>query len=131
MRRAAALLLVLAATGCGEDEPAGSGRLVIDKTRSGGPGFIEGSLTELTLRHEDGGPVVKARQDQPGNGPLLDRTVPAGRYRLTARERPCHGSCGLLDPPASDCRAELEVRRDETTRAVVHEATGVIECVTD
>ncbi len=128
--RALVLLLAALAAGCGEGEPAGSGRLVVDKSLSGGPSYMEGSLTELTVRDEDGRPVARARQAQSGGGPLLDRTLPAGTYRLISHERPCQGNCGLLDPPAARCEAEVEVRRDRTTRAYVLLAGGATECGT-
>lgn len=120
------LLVPVALSGCGE--PEGAGRLQVDKVLSGAPSYMEGSLTEVTLRDEDGRTVAEARQREPGGSPILARTLPAGDYELSARERPCQGNCGILDPPGPRCELDLEVRQDRAARVVVRMAGGALEC---
>jgi len=112
--------LVLTIAGCGEGEPrsaAEAGRLVVHKSLSGGPLFIEGSVTRLKVVGEDGSVVVDGlREAGTLDTPIFDRELPAGTYEVSAVERPCQGSCGLLDPPAEGtrCTVTVDVRGDRT-----------------
>lgn len=122
----AAAVAALALAGCGE--PQGTGRLEVDKVLTGSPGFMEGSLTEVTVRDEQGRTVLEQRQREPGQRAILARSLPAGDYTLVARERPCQGNCGMLDPPAGECELDLDVEPDAATRVVVQLAGTDLEC---
>jgi hypothetical protein len=107
--------------GC-DEQVAGSGRLVVDKSLASGPIFIEGSVTHLRLVRDDGTTLTDGlRPTETLDEPLLDQAVPAGSYTLETVERPCQGNCDFLDPPAeaTRCTLPVQVLSDKSTRVTV------------
>jgi hypothetical protein len=127
MRSLAAFVAAVAIAGCGAAEPptqpdARPGRLVVYKSLTDGPIFIEGSVTHLRIAGEDGAQVLDGLRPIPTlDVALFDGPVAAGTYELRTVERPCSGNCEHLDPPADDtrCKLEVSVSADRTTRVRV------------
>ncbi len=70
----------------------------------------------------DGDRVVdELRPVETLDDPVFEWSVPAGRYRVTAVERPCEAMCPNLDPPADATRCELavDVRPGRTARIAI------------
>jgi D-alanyl-D-alanine dipeptidase len=109
---AVALMAALAAPAAFGQAPRGE----LDFRRILSAPYIEGSVSFLRVRNPRGVLVVDER-----SGPRLRwrvrRRLPAGRYRVTALERPCSGNCALLDPPAERCSRRI--------RIIAHGRTGV------
>ena len=83
-----------------------------------GPSFTEGSMTFVTFVDDQG------ERWREAFGDFLDHIrgrlrLPAGTYRVTARQRPCAGTCAEafdepskgrgLDPPYSTCHKVLDI----------------------
>ena len=85
------------------DGPAGSvvATFVLPPA-AGGPVYVEGARPEVSLRGPDGREVTLR------HGFRFTGLVPGG-YTLRAGERPCDGSCTVLDPLTDDCSTRLRV----------------------
>jgi hypothetical protein len=115
-----------ALAGCASGEPADDvdppavGRLVVlEDYKTDGPLFTEGSVPHLRIARQDGGVVFDDEVLDAGDGPLFDRNLPRGEYRLDSAQRPCDGNCGYLDPPTDECSGRVTVRPDTTTTVTI------------
>ena len=103
MRRLRALALgatLFAILACGEGPPRDTapGQLVI-RQEFDGTFFQEGALTVFKVVDADGASVVHdTRRLAPGNVPLVDRSIEAGRYTVEIWQHACSVSgCGADD----------------------------------
>lgn len=110
-----------ALVGCGEDR-AGA-RLVVGESLPALPVHVEGSVSYLRITRSDGGVVLDDRvtdgREVRGERPVLDRRLPSGRYELASYQRPCQGTCEVLDPPTDRCSASVRLADDDTRTVVV------------
>lgn len=128
MQASAALCCAVAAlAGCGNaDEHAG--RLTVSELLPDQPVHIEGSVSYLRITGPDNdvvldGPATNGR-DPRGRSPLFSRRLAPGRYTIVSYQRPCQGTCNVLDPPADRCEAEIRVRDDENSTVVAELRPG-------
>ncbi len=70
--------------------------------------YVEGSISYVEVR-DSAGRVVLARRSGPAIRFRVRAPLPAGRYRVTSFERPCEGTCAVLDPPAEACSRRVRV----------------------
>jgi hypothetical protein len=128
---AAALIAAALLAGCAEGQPraapaapAGPARLIVRETLPTQPIYREGTIAFLRverLRSRTAvidGPVTR-RGVIRGRGPLLDRKLAPGAYRLVSYQRPCDGNCGYLDPPTARCEATVELAAGDTRTVTV------------
>jgi D-alanyl-D-alanine dipeptidase len=88
---------------------------------SGGP-YVEGSVSYLRVRK--GRRVVLQRSRQ---GPVsFERRLRAGLYRVASFQRPCDGTCFVLDPPTDRCSRRVRVFAGEraTVRVLTRPGRG-------
>ena len=124
----AAVLAAAAVAGCG-DEPGevagGSGRLVVEHDYPPQPRYIEGAVSYVRLVRVETGETIVDRavapeQPRPGlEAPVYTRELPAAEYRLISYQRPCQGTCEMLDAPTDQCEATLDVAADGVVDATV------------
>ena len=70
--------------------------------------YVEGSISYVEVR-DSAGRVALARNSGPVVRFSVRAPLPAGRYRVTSFERPCEGTCAVLDPPAEACSRRVRV----------------------
>lgn len=127
--RAAAVVCcaVAALTGCGT-AASPAGRLTVSESLPDEPVYVDGSISYLRITGPDDdvvrdGPATNGR-DPRGRNPLFDRRLAPGAYTIVSYQRPCQGTCDVLDPPADRCEAEIEVREDENSAVVAELRPG-------
>lgn len=80
---------------------------------------IEGSVSYVVLRRKPGGTVLRAEL----RGDLATRAVSApvgpGRYRISAYQRLCSGTCERLDAPSHGCGRDVRVPAGGSIRAAI------------
>ena len=116
---AAAILL----SACGDAAPPPA-RLTVYEQLPPRPVYIEGALSFLRVERVETGELIVDGAATDGRGirgrePLLDRTLPADRYRIDSYQRPCVGTCEHLDPPADRCARTVTLVPGERMRATV------------
>ncbi len=116
MRLAAAVGTALVLAGCGGAKHA---TLRIDEVELGSRHSIDGSLWHLRVAR--GSTVVLDRKLRTRH---VELRVEPGRYAIASEQLPCDGNCGTLDPPAEQCRSELDVRAGDTPQVVVRLQPG-------
>jgi len=99
-------------------------RLVVQYDQEGF--YAEGSFVHLELyryfRDLDVFPAqitVIDREAPTGGTVLLDATPAPGIYELRSYQRPCNGSCDVLEPPSDGCAVRLTLESGATATAVV------------
>ena len=70
--------------------------------------YVEGSISYVEVR-DSAGRVALARNSGPVVRFSVRAPLPAGRYRVISFERPCEGTCAVLDPPAEACSRRVRV----------------------
>lgn len=70
--------------------------------------YVEGSISYVEVR-DSAGRVALARNSGPVVRFSVRAPLPAGRYRVISFERPCEGTCAVLDPPAQACSRRVRV----------------------
>ncbi len=123
--------VLLLAGGCGSQGPDGpaagtpdpgpvaslriEGRAVPGRD---GEMFTEGAVQEVALTDPAGRRVEPDRSDTDGHWAYV--ALPFGSYLLSARQRPCDGNCGTLDPPVDGCTTRLDLAGDTDVEIVFH-----------
>jgi hypothetical protein len=87
--------------------------------------YVEGAFSYLQV-HDSSGRLVVEREYRHRPRFRLRRPLPPGRYRVTSFQRPCSGTCELLDPPADSCTRRIRVlpRGLTVVRAAVRPGRG-------
>jgi hypothetical protein len=87
--------------------------------------YIEGQVSYLVVRDEDGNVVVEQEftRSRP-NRPAVDVQLAPGRYIVTSYQRPCDGNCGYLDPPTDRCKTTITLAPDDIVLMTVEFAPG-------
>lgn len=92
---------------------------------SNGLFYTEGSYSYVRVAQPDGGQVVKkrlARARECSKSECVSEAVlrlAPGEYRFVSFQRPCDGSCELLDPPTDRCDALITVKAAEALDVVI------------
>jgi hypothetical protein len=76
---------------------------------SGGP-YVEGSVSYIRVRK--GRRVVLQRSRE--GAVSFERRLRAGLYRVASFQRPCDGTCFVLDPPTDRCSRRVRIFAGET-----------------
>lgn len=95
------------------DPGSGSGRLrLTQQSDCCGP---VGALSTLTVRDQAGSAVLVRRYGSLAEVlPVIDVTVPAGRYTVEVAQQPCVAGCGDLPAPAPQCTTVADVGASAT-----------------
>jgi D-alanyl-D-alanine dipeptidase len=105
----AALLCCAAALVWPPSSPAARGtfdyRQALDSSRGT---YVEGSFSYVIVS-KPRGQMVLQREYRLRPRFRLRHALPAGRYRVTSFQRPCSGTCAILDPPADACSRRLRI----------------------
>jgi hypothetical protein len=111
--------------GCGAPEAGAepAAGLVVREELPPMPLHVEGSLSFLRVDGPGGevvfdGPATDGMQVR-GRDPLLERSLPAGEYRIVSHQRPCQGNCSYLDPPTDRCERTVRLEPGATLTATV------------
>lgn len=93
--------------------------------------YTEGSFTHLELflyspvRDDIPVPIAILDQKAPASGTvLLDDTLEPGIYELRSYQRPCVGSCDILESPSDGCAARFTIEAGAAVEAAVTARPG-------
>jgi zinc D-Ala-D-Ala dipeptidase len=87
------------------------------------PLYDEGTVSFVRVRAASGALVVRRRvQHRPRF--RMRRKLPPGRYRVISYQRPCAGSCVILDPPTDRCARPVRILSGGLTEVAVRVRPG-------
>jgi hypothetical protein len=108
------LLFVSAMTNGQASQDAAARATLMLSTNGRGPMYIEGAIQFYRVLSTEGKKIKEGEVSSKSPSVELE----PGSYELVSYVRPCDGNCGLLDPPADECRAKFSIKPGQTLYAV-------------
>jgi D-alanyl-D-alanine dipeptidase len=123
VQRTLVTAVALAAAAVPAAAEASPGTLDFHQSSARRPLYTEGAVSFVRVRDAGGDTVVRRRVRHRPRFRMV-RRLPRGRYKVVSYQRPCDGTCSLLDPPTDRCARRIRILSGGLTTVSVRVRAG-------